>query len=157
MLDLPLIPLFCRTIDIDIFPCQFFSPDSFAFTDETSGSRFAPLVYTPDANCRGQKVEGNKKKREKREKKKKKRKEGRKKNGRRRTEETSKVLASLLGKHNTPVNSWFFMFVNLTRLSEGNLPETYLRSPAFSLLLKEPERGKKNTFIISLEIFLPNW
>lgn len=97
------------------------------------------------------------KKKEKKEKRRRKKKKGRKKkNGRRRTEETSKVLASLLGKHNTPVNSWFFMFVNLTRLSEGNLPETYLRSPAFSLLLKEPERGKKNTFIISLEIFLSN-
>lgn len=138
MLDLPLIPSFVFTIDIDIFPCQFY-PDSFRFTDETSGS-LAPLVCTADANCRGQKVEGNKKK--KREKKKKKEEKKRW----RRAEETSKVLASLLGKHNTPVNSWFFMFVNLTRLSEGNLPETYLRSPSFSLLLKE--REGKNTFII---------
>lgn len=89
----------------------------------------------------GRKLKGIKKKRE-REKKKKKEEKKRW----RRAEETSKVLASLLGKHNTPVNSWFFMFVNLTRLSEGNLPETYLRSPSFSLLLKE--REGKNTFII---------
>lgn len=65
-----------------------------------------------------------------------------------------RVLVSLLRKHNTPINSWFSTFVNLTCLSEGNLPVTQRGS---SLLLKKKRKGKKwknDTAVFSLHFFL---
>lgn len=67
-----------------------------------------------------------------------------------------RVLVSLLRKHNTPINSWFSTFVNLTCLSEGNLPVTQRGS---SLLLKKKKREKneKMTLQYSPSTFFLNY